>query len=109
MSLKDMYENSDKPRVVDARAQSQGQKTVDYFDNENTRFATGFTTRSPGNAVVERGPGVDTSEFTTGARNWYDTELDSVGESYGDYNRKEKYLEKGPSEAPGFNRGLYGQ
>jgi len=109
MSLKDMYENSDKPRVVDARAQSEGQKTVDYFDNTNTRFATGFTARTPGETQIQQGSGVDTTEFTEGARNWYDTELDSVGESYSEYNRQNKYLDDGPDEAPGFNRGLYGQ
>lgn len=109
MSLKDMYEESDKPRVVDARAQSKGEKAVDYFDNTNTRFASGFTARTPGETEVQQGSGVETTEFTTGAKEWYDNELDYVGESYSEYNRQNKYLEKGPSEAPGFNRGLYGQ
>lgn len=109
MSLEDMYEGATTqtfPRVVEARAQSKGEKSVDFFNNT---FAEGFTTRSPGDTVVEQGPGIDKSKFTEDAKGHYETELSSVGESYSEYNRTTKYLENGPLGAPGFNEGLYGQ
>jgi len=61
MSLLDLYENSAAKNVVDARNQSEGALGVNYFDGDARTQGNNivdsvqaqFTTRTPGNKVVE--------------------------------------------------------
>ena len=73
------YEESTAPIVEDARAQSEGDKAVNYFDMK-TVYQDNFTTgaATPGDA--------STGNFTDNALKHYDQEVTELANSHHKYN-----------------------
>lgn len=93
--LLDLYEKSNVDGVVKARQQSEGGRSVDYFDRLND-FSENFTAREPGDTTVQlsNDPEATNGNFTSRARKYYDEELNDITvERFKRYNRNNKYLE----------------
>lgn len=93
--LLEKYENTNIDNVVKARQQSEGGRTVDYFDRQN-EFSDNFTAREPGDNTVQLSNDPETTNgyFTEEAREYYNVELNDVtDERYKRYNRNRRYLD----------------
>ena len=79
MSLEDIYNQSSKPGIINARAQAAGQFSVNSVDPMNQIYMPGFVTRVPGDKRTWDKPTGENSNFTPAADKYYDVEVTSLG------------------------------
>lgn len=93
--LLEKYENSSAAGVEEARKQAEAGREVNYFDRQS-EYSENFTARSPGSTTIQlsNDPTTTTGQFTEGARNYYNVELNSVNEErYKRYTREKSYID----------------